>query len=208
MSPNFVRFLVLKKPSNKAGMDSLSAVELRRKLAEAASSQGSKKFQLPSTVAFDFPTVRALAEYLDQSVPQQFVEAPVAAARLNGGAPRTMVAGEASKLPGAHATDAEAWTIFQQQVDAVTEIPLLRFDVNECFDPTAAGVGFLTYARHASFIDGVEPWCKENKCVDLNEEVNALTSHFSFCCEMFVLDNNFELQLTALRKLWFGLVTL
>ena len=191
-------------------MDSLSAVELRRKLAEAASSQGSKKFQLPSTVGFDYPTVRALAEYLDQSVPHQFVEAPVEAARRNGAgtAPRTrLVAGEASKLPGAHATDAEAWTIFQQQVDAVTEIPLLRFDVNECFDPTAAGVGFLTYARHASFIDGVDPWCKK-KCVDPNEEVNTLTSHFSFCCEMFVLDNNFAPQLTALHKLWFGLVTL
>lgn len=184
-------------------MDSLSAVELRRKLAEAASSQ------LPSTVAFDYPTVRALAEYLDQSVPHQFVEAPVEAVRNGAGsAPRMrLVAGEASKLPGAHATDAEAWTIFQQQVDAVTEIPLLRFDVNECFDPTAAGVGFLTYARHASFIDGVDPWCKK-KCVDPNEEVNTLTSHFSFCCEMFVLDNNFEPELTALHKLWFGLVTL
>ena len=44
--------------------------------------------------------------------------------------------------------------------------------------------------------------------VDPNEEVNTLTSHFSFCCEMFVLDNNFEPQLTALHKLWFGLVTL
>ena len=151
-------------------MDSLSAVELRRKLAEGAPSQGSsKKFQLPSTVAFDYPTVRSLAEYLDET--HQFAQAkgwtlPVEAVRNDRfGAQRRMVAGEASKLPGNNewnATNAcTAWTIFQQQVDAVTEIPLLRFDVNECFDPTAAGVGFLTYARHASFIDGVDSWTTE-----------------------------------------------
>lgn len=150
-------------------MDSLSAVELRRKLVEGASSQGSK-FQLPSTVAFDYPTVRALAEYLDRSSTHAETQAPVEAAR-NGGAQRTMVAGESSKLPG-NATHAEAWTIFQQQVDAVTEIPLLRFDVNECFDPTAAGVGFLTYARHASFIDGVDPWSKKSVLTQMRKSTH------------------------------------
>jgi hypothetical protein len=71
------------------------------------------------------------------------------------------VAGKACRIPGNETctTAEEAWReVFQQQLAAVTEIPLMRFDVNECFDVTASGVGFLTYARHASAIDGVDAW--------------------------------------------------
>lgn len=144
--------LDLDEPLTAAGMDSLSAVELRRKLAQNL-GEGTA---LPSTIAFDYPTVRAIASHLDVEPvgrPVEVVEIP------NGCSTAVSVAGKACRIPGNETctTAEEAWReVFQQQLDAVTEIPLMRFDVNECFDVTASGVGFLTYARHASAIDGVE----------------------------------------------------
>eukprot|EP00435_Cladocopium_sp_Y103_P035571 s1052_g9.t1 len=137
------------EPLTAAGMDSLSAVELRRKLAQNL-GEGTA---LPSTIAFDYPTVRAIASHLDLQRPEVVEMIP------NGCCSVVSVAGKACRIPGDEtcSTAEEAWReVFQQQLDAVTEIPLLRFDVNECFDSTASGVGFLTYARHASAIDGVE----------------------------------------------------
>jgi hypothetical protein len=146
--------LDLDEPLTAAGMDSLSAVELRRKLAQNL-GEGTA---LPSTIAFDYPTVRAIASHLDVEPvgrPVEVVEIP------NGCSTVVSVAGKACRIPGNETctTAEEAWReVFQQQLDAVTEIPLMRFDVNECFDVTASGVGFLTYARHASAIDGVDAW--------------------------------------------------
>ena len=145
--------LELDEPLTAAGMDSLSAVELRRKL-----SQKSGK-ALPSTLAFDYPSVRAIAQHL---VPSR-VFSGATGATLNGTSKLPVsasVAGKACRIPGHWTqTSQEAWSeVFQRQLDAVTEIPLLRFDVNECFDGTAAGVGFLTYSRHASAIDGIDTW--------------------------------------------------
>lgn len=148
--------LELDEALTAAGMDSLSAVELRRKLAQTGAAGATA---LPSTVAFDYPTVRAIASHLshlDLGRPE-VVEIP------NGSSGKSLVslAGKACRIPGNEtcSTAEEAWReVFQRELDAVTEIPLMRFDVNECFDATASGVGFLTYARHASAIDGVDAW--------------------------------------------------
>ena len=140
------------EPLMSAGMDSLSAVELRRRLSS------EKNLHLPSTVAFDHPTVRAISEFVDQQCkPSESIEG----ISFEASHPqRACFAGVACRFPGngcTAATPQQAWTdVFQKQADAVGEIPLQRFDVNEFFDSTASGVGFLTYARHASFFDGVD----------------------------------------------------
>ena len=123
--------LDIDEPLTSAGMDSLSAVELRRQLA--------KNGALPSTVAFDYPSVRALAAYLDQ---QQMPEVTASVV-----ATQQVVQGKAWRIPGIL-----GWEAFAEQLDAVAEIPLQRFDVNECFD--ANGLGFFTYARLAAFLSG------------------------------------------------------
>ena len=121
--------LEIDEPLTSAGMDSLSAVELRRQLA--------KNGPLPATVAFDYPSVRALAAYLDQ---QEMPEATPAVVTK-----QQVVQGKGWRMPGIL-----GWEAFAEQLDAVTEIPLQRFDVNECFD--ANGLGFFTYARPAPSI--------------------------------------------------------
>ncbi|CAE8630033.1 unnamed protein product [Polarella glacialis] len=154
------------EPLMSAGMDSLSAVEFRRLLA----SEG--ELALPSTLAFDQPTARAIAEYLEPKM------APPASSHLEPaslplgaavepalfpfpGGPqlhrRAAVLGLAGHLPGPSGDAAEVWEeCWAAQLDAVQQVPLLRFDISEVFDADVNHLGFATYAKHASFIEGAE----------------------------------------------------
>ena len=51
------------QPFTEAGLDSLGAVELRTQLG------AEFEIDLPATMAFDYPTIRALAQYIASSLP-------------------------------------------------------------------------------------------------------------------------------------------
>ena len=61
------------------GMDSLMAVELRNRLL----AQMGSGYAISSTVVFDYPTIRALAEYLASQTPEAAAPAAPAAAQAN-----------------------------------------------------------------------------------------------------------------------------
>ena len=132
-------------PLTAAGLDSLASVEFRRKLA---SDSG---IALPQTLAFDYPTARAVADFIRaQKEPNQGVIKPRELSK-----DKTNVQGTACRLPGTHGSEIEdAWQMFCGQVDAVSEVPLQRFDINDCFDASMSGAEFVTYARHASMVEG------------------------------------------------------
>ena len=137
-------------PLAAAGLDSLSAVEFRRKLS---SDSG---IPLPQTLAFDYPTAREVAAYVGTCQGQ--AREAMAAQYVELSKPRDIsVQGKACRFPGNEPKSLagdDAWHIFLGQVDAITEVPLQRFDINECFDADMAGAGFITYARHASILEG------------------------------------------------------
>ena len=136
------------------GMDSLMAVELRRRI-----EQGVGK-EIPVTLVMDHPRLSDAADYLlgevlglseqasDKSGPQP---APVVTTRTDE--PIAIVA-VSCRFPGA--PDPEAfWEVLSGGVDAIREVPEDRFDIDEFYDPDPETPG-KTYTRFGGFLDEID----------------------------------------------------
>ena len=134
------------------GMDSLMAVELRRRI-----EQGVGK-EIPVTLVMDHPRLSDAAYYLlgevlglseqDKSGP-----APASAVTTRTDEPIAIVA-VSCRFPGA--PDPEAfWEVLSGGVDAIREVPEDRFDIDEFYDPDPETPG-KTYTRFGGFLDGID----------------------------------------------------
>jgi acyl transferase domain-containing protein/acyl carrier protein len=136
------------------GMDSLMAVELRRRL-EGAVGKG-----LPATLAMDYPRLTDAADYLLNDVLDLGEEAPagkgavpVAVASVRSDEPIAIVS-VACRLPGAPDPDAY-WELLSGGIDAIREIPDDRWDVDEFYDPDPETPGKV-YSRCGGYLDGID----------------------------------------------------
>ncbi|MEU0530417.1 type I polyketide synthase [Amycolatopsis tolypomycina] len=129
-----------------AGFDSLTAVELRNRLAAATG------LTLSPAMIFDYPKPTALADHLrtklfGASTPRR-AEIGTAAAEE----PIAIVA-MACRFPGGVASPEDLWRLVADGVDAVTEFPADRgWDTDRLYheDPDHEGT---TYVRHGAFLD-------------------------------------------------------
>ncbi|MBX7432664.1 SDR family NAD(P)-dependent oxidoreductase [Mycobacterium sp. Y57] len=137
------------------GMDSLMAIELRRRL-----EQGFGR-QLPATLAMDHPRLSDAAEYLVGEVlgiqdPKPMPPGPRAAV---GDEEPVAIIGMGCRLPGA--TDPEAfWELLAGGADMIREIPDDRFDINEYYDPDPDTPGKI-YSRYGGFLDRIDEFDPE-----------------------------------------------
>ncbi|HWT47312.1 MAG TPA: beta-ketoacyl synthase N-terminal-like domain-containing protein, partial [Mycobacterium sp.] len=141
------------------GMDSLMAVELRRRLEHAVGKE------LPATLAMDYPRITDVAEFLLGDVLSISAQAPSAQAPAQRDSVKTTRTDEpiaivavACRFPGA--PDPEAfWEELSGGVDAIREIPDDRFDVDEYYDPDpeAPGKIYTRYGGYLDRIDGFDP---------------------------------------------------
>ncbi|MGW5449685.1 SDR family NAD(P)-dependent oxidoreductase, partial [Streptomyces asiaticus] len=131
-----------------AGLDSLTAVELRNRLAAATG------LTLSPAMIFDYPKPAALAEHLraklfgsashrpaDSGVPAGTTDEPIAIVAM------------ACRFPGGVQSPEDLWRLVADEVDAVTEFPDDRgWDTDRLFneDPDHEGT---TYVRHGAFLD-------------------------------------------------------
>ncbi len=130
-----------------AGMDSLTAVELRGRLSARLG------LSLPTTIAFDHATVRALAAHLLREVaPAPPAPAPTLAPPAS--AEPIAVIGLGCRFPQA-AAPAAFWELLSDGVDALREVPAERWDVDAYYDPEP-GVPGKTYTRRGGFLDHVD----------------------------------------------------
>lgn len=141
------------------GMDSLMAVELRRRL------EGAVGQELPATLAMDYPRLSDVADYLlgdvlklsDRSATRTEAQ-PVSLASAATDEPIAVIA-VACRFPGAPDPDAY-WELLSGGVDAIREIPEDRFDVDEFYDPDQQTPGKI-YTRNGGYLDSVDTFDPE-----------------------------------------------
>ena len=136
------------------GMDSLMAVELRRRLEQAVGQE------LPATLAMDYPRLSEVGDYLlgdvlglSEQADAKAGSPPAAVATTRTDEPIAIVA-VACRFPGA--PDPEAfWEVLSGGVDAIREVPDDRFDIDEFYDPDPETPGKI-YSRFGGFLDGID----------------------------------------------------
>ncbi|OBA62317.1 polyketide synthase [Mycobacterium sp. 1100029.7] len=134
------------------GMDSLMAVEMRRRIEHGVGRE------IPITLVMDHPRLSDVADYLLGDV-LGLSEAPAASASRSATAathtdePIAIVA-VSCRFPGAPNPEA-FWEVLSGGVDAIREVPEDRFDIDEFYDPDPDAPG-KTYTRFGGFLDEID----------------------------------------------------
>ncbi|MFD8011283.1 SDR family NAD(P)-dependent oxidoreductase, partial [Streptomyces sp. NPDC059762] len=133
------------RPLQELGFDSLTAVELRNRLATALD------LKLPATVLFDYPTASALAEHLRGQV--LGIRRDTSVVRTTGADDEPIaIVGMACRYPGGAVSPDALWRLVADGTDAITGFPTDRgWDLDALYDPDPERRG-TTYTRSGGFL--------------------------------------------------------
>ncbi|MFE9931863.1 SDR family NAD(P)-dependent oxidoreductase, partial [Streptomyces sp. NPDC005533] len=139
-------------PFFQLGMDSLTGMELRRRLA---SDSG---IAVPATAVFDHPTPGALTDFVVAELAKIAGEAaarPVRQAAAGAGVGQDdpiVIVGMACRYPGETRSPEDLWRLVADGTDAIGPFPTNRdWDVDHLYDPDPTRAG-KSYTRHGGFL--------------------------------------------------------
>jgi acyl transferase domain-containing protein len=133
------------EPLAHYGLDSITAVTLSGDL-EAWLGR-----RLSPTLAYDYPSIQALAAYLAQAPKVETVR-PTASTEGNGDA--IAIIGIGCRFPGASDPDT-FWQRLREGFDAITEVPRSRWDIDAFYDARPATPGKMN-TRWGGFLEHVD----------------------------------------------------
>jgi len=141
-----------RRPFVDYGLDSVQAVSL------AGDLEVWLNRSLSPTLAWDYPSINELAAYLAEgaSIRQSSYANEVATEESNQGFGKDAVAivGLSCRFPGANSPEA-FWQLLQDGVDAISEVPANRWDVDAFFDADPATPGKMN-TRWGGFLEQVD----------------------------------------------------
>ncbi|MCM3924916.1 acyltransferase domain-containing protein, partial [Frankia sp. AiPs1] len=130
------------------GFDSLTAVDLRNRLATATG------LSLPTTLLFDYPSPEVLADHLRvELLGPSARQAPIPDPRRRGndGEPIAIVA-MACRYPGGVRSPQDLWQVVAEERDVISPFPDNRgWELDTLFDPDPERAG-TSYAREGGFL--------------------------------------------------------
>ena len=138
------------RPFEEFGFDSLSAVELRNQLGRIV------EIDLPATLVFDYPNVRAVARHIFKELSDEAVsEADVLTNFIRTSQEDdevVAIVGMGCHYPGGVDSPAELWQLVSEGREGVGPVPTDRGWDMTIFDP-AGGPG-KSYVAHGGFLQG------------------------------------------------------
>jgi acyl transferase domain-containing protein/D-arabinose 1-dehydrogenase-like Zn-dependent alcohol dehydrogenase len=139
------------RPFSELGLDSLTAVELRDRLAAAT------ELTLPVTIVFDHPTATALAAHLrDTALGTSVTETRAPAAATGFSDEPLAIVGMSCRLPGGVEGPEDLWRLLAAGGDAVGALPADRgWDLDALYDADPDRPG-TSYVRGGGYLSGID----------------------------------------------------
>ncbi|MFJ2604253.1 type I polyketide synthase [Streptomyces sp. NPDC087425] len=125
-------------PFRELGLDSLGALELRRRIAAATG------LTLPASLTYDFPTPQRLAQELGDRLDgaPRTPATPAPRARADADDP-VVIVGMACRYPGGIASPEDLWRVVDEHIDCTSEFPTNRGWDLEALSGEGSGTSYV-----------------------------------------------------------------